>query len=75
MFKEAIKSAIIGAVISTVMTVLVLGFIVGEKGVPDTVTANVMGNAVTAIICGGISGFASTITTFKLFEKKEKAAE
>ncbi len=70
MIKEAIKSAIIGAVISTIITVVIVGLIIGEKGIPTTVTANVIGNAITAIMCGGISGFAATITTFKLFEKK-----
>ncbi len=71
MIKEALKSAVIGAVISTVITVVIVGLIIGENGIPATVTANVVGNTITAIMCGGISGFASTISTFKLFEKKK----
>lgn len=70
MKKEAVKNFVIGAVISAVLTALVVGLVIGEKGVPGTVGANVMGNIVTAVICGGMSGFATTITLYKKLAKQ-----
>ncbi len=72
MIKEALKSALIGAVFSTIATIIIVGFVIGEKGIPTTVMANVIGNIPTAVFSAGISGFAATITTFKLFEKKNQ---
>lgn len=69
MKKEAAKNFIVGAVISAVITALVVGLIIGEKGIPTTVGANVMGNIVTAVICGGLSGLATTLTLYKKLAK------
>lgn len=69
MGKDAIKNFVIGAIASAVLTALVIGLIIGERGIPGSVGANVMGNVVTAIICGGLSGVATTITLYKKLAK------
>jgi hypothetical protein len=68
MGKNAVQNFIVSAVISAVITALVVGIIIGEKGIPTTVGANVMGNIITAVICGGLSGLATTIILFKKFK-------
>ena len=72
MGKDAIKNFVIGAIVSAVLTALVIGLIIGEKGVPDSVSGNVIGNVVTAIICGGLSGVATTITLYKNSQNRLK---
>ena len=69
MKKDAAINFITGAIISAVITALVVGLIIGEKGIPTTVGANVMGNIVTAVICGGLSGLATTIIMYKKLAK------
>jgi hypothetical protein len=61
MIKEAIVSFIMGTIASVVLTSIVVGLLIGEAGIP----VSVMGNNITAVICGGLSGFVTTILTWK----------
>ena|GEM_PF-1333425 len=70
--KDAIVNFIMGALMSTIMTAIIVGLIIGEYGIPTTLSENILGHSITAIMSGGISGFITTLINFKNFSKKNK---
>jgi len=70
--KDAIVNFIMGALMSAIMTAIIVGLIIGEYGIPTTLSANILGNSITAIMSGGVSGFMTTLINFKKFSKNIK---
>lgn len=70
MKQDMIKNFIVSAIASAILTAVVVGLVVGDKALPiASVPQNVIGNIVTAVICGGMSGLATTVVLYKQFKK------
>ena len=75
MFKDAVISFFMGAIMSGIITYVVVALIIGEAGIPVDMKSHIISNLATGIMGGGFSGFVSTIIAYKRYKgnpSKEK---
>lgn len=69
MLKDAGIGFVMGALMSGIITFLIVAIILGESGVPTDLQSNIIGNLGTGVMSGGMSGFVCTIIAWKRYKK------
>lgn len=72
MWKDAVTGFAMGAVMSGLITFVVVALIIGEAGVPVDLKSNVIANLMTGIMGGGFSALVSTVIAWKRYKGTSK---